>query len=416
MKIYKRITRCRLCGSRKLRKVVKHAPQYIATPLVKTNKNNPTSHLKAPLTLMLCGDCGLAQLQETLKPDMLYRNYFYRSNVSDTMRRDLQDVVKDALSRVSLKSGDHVLDIGCNDGLMLSMFPAELKRVGIDPALNIDRSRLDGSITIVTDYFPSQALRGYRFKIITSTAMFYDLDDPNKAVREMKRLLREDGVLCIQVSSLCATIRDLNFYDICHEHLEYYSLATLSLLMRRNGMTVFDASTNAVNGGSLRVMVAHQKAKRPISENLRHLLLAESVFRLDEEETYRAFTVLIRRNILRVRRYIDAAVKGDRKIIALGASTKGNVMMQLCGIDNKLIPYISERNPFKVGLRTSGTDIELISEESARRMRPYCMFVIPWNFKEEIVAREKEYLNRGGRLLFIMPYPHVIDKNGEKRL
>lgn len=416
MKIYSRITRCRLCDSRKLRKVVKYAPQYIATTLVKTNVNNPTSHLKAPLTLMLCGNCGLAQLQETMKPDMLYRSYFYRSSVSDTMRRDLQDVVNDTLSRVSLKAGDHVLDIGCNDGLMLSMFPSELKRVGIDPAQNIDRSHLDGSITIVNDYFPSEALTSYTFKAITSTAMFYDLDDPNKAVREIKRFLHKDGVMCIQVSSLCAMIKDLNFYDICHEHLEYYSLATLSSLMRRNGMTVFDASTNAVNGGSLRVMVAHKEAKRPISENLRYLLLTESIFRLDDEKTYQTFTMLIKHNIQRIRRYIDNVVKGKRTILALGASTKGNVMMQLCGIDKKLIPYISERNPFKVGLRTSGTDIELISEEAARRMMPYCMFVIPWNFKTEIVAREKEYLDRGGRLLFIMPYPYVIDKDGEKRL
>lgn len=416
MKIFTRIAKCRVCGSKKLKRVVRYKPQYIATTLVETNENNPSSHLKAPLTLMLCGRCGLAQLEETMNPDLLYRAYFYRSSVGETMRRDLRDVVQDALSRVETKPGDAVLDIGCNDGLTLSMFPAELERVGIDPARNIDRSHLDPSIRVVTDYFPSKELDGRRFKIITCTAMFYDLDDPNAAVRAIKKLLAKDGVACIQVSSLCAMIKDLNFYDICHEHLEYYSLKTISDLMSRNGMAVFDASANAVNGGSLRVMVAHKEARRPASEGLKYLLLTERVFRLEEEETYRIFTKLIRHSIRQVRRYIDDARKDGKTVLALGASTKGNVMMQLCGIDKTVIPYISERNAFKVGLRTSGTDMELISEERARAMKPYCLFVIPWNFKAEIVAREKEYIDQGGRLLFIMPYPYVIDKNGEKRL
>jgi|CXWL01.1.fsa_nt_gi SAM-dependent methyltransferase len=416
MKIYDRIAKCRLCGSGKLKAAVKFKPQFVATTLVKTNENNPSARLKAPLTLMLCGKCGLAQLQETMKPDLLYRTYFYRSSVGETMRRDLRTVVDDVLSRVDAKPGDRVLDIGCNDGLMLAMFPPNLKRVGIDPAQNIDRSHHDKSITFIKDYFPSEQLAGQKFKVITSTAMFYDLNDPNKAVKDIKKLLDKDGVVCLQVSSLCAMIKDLNFYDICHEHLEYYSLKTLCELLRRNGMTVFDASTNEVNGGSLRVMVAHKEAKRPISENLKYLLLTEEIFHLEDEGTYKTFTKLVEHSTRQVRRYIDDALKEKKKVIALGASTKGNVMLQLCGIDKKIIPYISERNTAKVGLRTAGTDIELISEDSARAMMPYCMFVIPWNFKAEIVAREKDYLDRGGRLLFIMPRPYVIDKDGEKRL
>ena len=416
MKIYDRIIKCRLCGSGKLKAVVKFKPQYVATTLVKTNENNPSAQLKAPLTLMLCGKCGLAQLQETMKPDLLYRTYFYRSSVGETMRRDLKTVVGDVLSRVDAKPGDRVLDIGCNDGLMLAMFPPHLERVGIDPAQNIDRSHHDKSINFVQDYFPSEKLSGQKFKVITSTAMFYDLNDPNKAVRDIKKLLDKDGVVCLQVSSLCAMIKDLNFYDICHEHLEYYSLKTLCELLRRNGMTVFDASTNEVNGGSLRVMVAHKEAKRPISDNLKYLLLTEEIFHLEDEGTYKTFTKLVEHSTRQVRRYIDDALKEKKTVIALGASTKGNVMLQLCGIDKKIIPYISERNTAKVGLRTAGTDIELIAEDSARAMMPYSMFVIPWNFKAEIVAREKDYLDRGGRLLFIMPYPYVIDKDGEKRL
>ena len=413
---YANVRRCRLCGSRKLTSVVKIPPQYIASTFVKSNRDYPMSKIRIPMTLLICRGCGLCQLKETVKPALLYTNYFYRSNVSDTMKRDLATVVRDALERVDWKPGDAALDIGCNDGLMISMFPPQMDRNGIDPARNIDWSHLDPSIHVVNDYFPSKLLDGKKFKVITSTAMFYDLDDPNAAVKAVKGALRKDGVACIQVSYLYATIKDLNFYDICHEHLEYYSLKTLCRLMERNGMRVFDASVNDVNGGSIRIFVAHASARRPQSENVERILLKERIFRLEDPETYRVFSKLISHSIKQVRRHIHGLTRKGRVVIALGASTKGNVLLQLCGIDKKTIAYISERNPHKVGLRTMGTDMELISEEAARKMKPDCMFVIPWNFKEEIVAREKRYLDGGGKLLFIMPYPHIVDKNGERAL
>lgn len=413
MKNYTLITKCRVCGSKKLTPVVRIKPQYIASMFVKTNKDNPKANIKIPMTAMLCGKCGLVQLKETVEPDLLYAQYFYRSHVTKTMNRDLKTVVDDALSRVDVKKGDAALDIGCNDGTMISMFPDSLKRVGIDPAKNIDWSHLDNSITVVNDYFPSEALKKYRFKVITSTAMFYDLNDPNKAVQDIKKLLTDDGVLVIQVSYLYDTIKDMNFYDFCHEHLEYYSLKGIIYLMERNGMRVFDASTNAVNGGSLRILVAKKEAKRKVSDTVGYLLLREKVLHLEDPETYRVFEKLIAYNTGRVRQYVQTQ-KG--LVIGLGASTKGNVLLQICGITKKMLPYISERNPEKVGLHTPGDDIELISEERARSLKPSCIFVVPWNFKAEIVDREREYLESGGKFLFIMPYPYVLDKNGETRL
>lgn len=413
MKHYKTTTQCRVCKSKKLSRVVKIKPQFIASTFVKTNVNNPKSKIKIPMTLMLCKKCGLAQLEETVNPDLLYANYFYRSNISQTMNRDLRDVVATVSSKANLKAGDAVLDVGCNDGLMLTFYPNNVKRFGIDPAGNIDWSHLDKSIIIVNDYFPSKQLEGKKFKVITSTAMFYDLDNPNESAQQLKRVLDKDGVVCIQVSYLYDTIRDMNFYDICHEHLEYYSLKTLSYLLEKNGLSIFDASTNAVNGGSLRVYATHKEAKRVKSENLEYLLLKEKVLQLENPETYDTFSKLIKLSGEKVKKFIQAQ-KG--LVIGLGASTKGNVLLQICGIDKKILPYISERNPIKFGLRTLGTDIELISEEEARAKNPACVFVIPWNFKAEIVDREKEYIQKGGTMLFIMPYPYYVDKNGEHKL
>lgn len=413
MKNYKIITKCRVCRSAKLTEVVKIKPQFIASTFVKTNKNNPKSKIKIPMTLLLCEKCGLAQLKETVNPDLLYANYFYRSNISNTMNRDLRDVVSNVTKRVNLKKGDSILDIGCNDGLMLTFYPDTINRYGIDPAGNIDWGHLDKSITIVNDYFPSKKLEGKKFKIITSTAMFYDLDNPNESVQQLKRLLDNDGIVCIQVSYLYDTIRDMNFYDICHEHLEYYSLKTLSYLLEKNGLTIFDATTNGVNGGSLRVYATHKEAMRAKSDNLKYLLLKEKVLQLENPETYDTFSKLIVLSAQKVKKYIQQQ-KG--LVIGLGASTKGNVLLQICDINNKMLPYISERNPIKYGLRTLGTDIKLIPENEARKKNPSCIFVIPWNFKTEIVEREKEYIQSGGKLLFIMPHPYVLDKNGETKL
>ncbi len=413
MNNYKKITQCRVCKSRKLTPVVKIKPQFIASTFVETNKNNPKAKIKIPMTLILCRKCGLAQLLETVNPDLLYDNYFYRSNISNTMNRDLRDVVEEVMKRVNINDGDSVLDVGCNDGLMLTFYPNTVKRFGIDPAGNIDWSHLDESIIIVNDYFPSPKLEGRKFKIITSTAMFYDLDNPNESVQQLKRLLERDGIVCIQVSYLYDTIRDMNFYDICHEHLEYYSLKTLSYLLGKNGLSVFDASTNAVNGGSLRIYAAHKEAKRTKSDNLKYLLLKEKVLQLENPDTYDTFSKLIELSAQKVKNYIRQQ-KG--LVIGLGASTKGNVLLQICGIDKKMLPYISERNPIKYGLRTLGADIELIPEEEARRKNPDCIFVIPWNFKTEILDREKEYIQEGGKMLFIMPYPYYVDKNGEHKL
>lgn len=412
-KYFIRIKKCRVCSSKKLTPVIHIKPQFIASTFVESNKNNFKSKIKISMTVLLCKKCGLVQLKETVNPDLLYENYFYRSNVSNTMNRDLRDVVEDAIKRVQLKNNDTVLDIGCNDGLMLTFYPKTLKRVGIDPAKNISWSHLDKSIEIVNDYFPSPRLAGRKFKIITSTAMFYDLDNPNKSVKQLKELLAKDGVIIIQVSYLYDTIRDMNFYDFCHEHLEYYSLKNIMYLMKKNGMQVIDASTNFVNGGSLRIVVAHKEAKKSVSKNIEYLLLREKILNLENPQTYKIFSKLISIYANRVKAYLQ-----DQKdlIIGLGASTKGNVLIQLCGIDRKMMPYISERNQMKVGLKTLGTDIELISEEEARKKKPGCMFVIPWNFKTEIVEREREYLNAGGKMLFIMPYPYVLDKNGETRL
>ena len=414
---YTVINKCRICSNNSVNEILKLEPQYIATTFVTDNENNPMAKIKIPLTLILCKKCGLVQLKETVRPDLLYKNYFYRTAINETMKRDLQDVVNYAVENVKTESNDVVVDIGANDCTMVSMYPDHLKRFGIEPATNIDWSNVSESITVVNDYFSKdivlKATNYKKAKIISATAMFYDFDDPNVVTKDIKDILHEDGVCVIQVSYLLDTIRDMNFYDVVHEHLEYYSLKSINYLMERNGLKVIDATTNFVNGGSLRVLVTHKDSRRPKSKRYQEILDEEEKWNLEELDTYVQYEQKIKDIIKKSREFIVNEIENGGTVIGLGASTKGNVLLQICRIGKDLLPYISDRNKEKVGLRTLGTDIEIISEEKARKINPSAMLVIPWNFKEEILSREQNFIQNGGKMLFLMPKPYIVDNNGE---
>ena len=373
-KIYKNIKHCRVCNSRDLTEVVTIEEQHLSPTFVETNENNPLADIRVPQTLVLCDrnktGCGLLQLKETVEPDYLYRKYFYRSGVSDTMRKDLRNVVEDVLSKSDFRDNDIVVDIGANDCTMISYFPSNLLRIGVEPAQNIDWTGVEPSIRIVNDYFSqnslNEILQGKKVKIFTSCAMFYDLDDPNSFVSDIKSLLCEKGIWCIQLSYLPLMLKNINFYDICNEHLEYYSLHTLNYLMKQNGLEIFDAAENDVNGGSVRVMVTHIDRKIEKTDSFNALIEMEKNMNLFDKQTYIDFHEEILNLKSKIKDTIGAELKKGNTVLGLGASTKGNMLLQLFGIGKETIPYISERNPKKVGLKTLGTDIELISEERAR--------------------------------------------------
>ena len=250
--------------------------------------------------------------------------------------------------------------------------------------------------------------------------MFYDLADPKKFVSDIDKILDENGVWCVQISYLVSMLKFNNFYDICHEHLSYYSIETFEAVIKDYNLKLFYAQTNDVNGGSIRLFVCRKNnsnyLKKKFIKELDFLKLKEIKYDLRNIATYKEFQNSINKIKEKTNSFVDDIINSNNKIFALGASTKGNILLQHFGLDKSKIPYISERNPEKVGLKCLGSDIELISEESARSKMPKAFLVLPWNFKNEIVKREKKYLNEGGILMFPMPYPHTVDKNGEKKL
>jgi hypothetical protein len=249
--LYHEIKSCRVCEAEVLTEVMDFGQQYLASTFVPDNTVHPLSNTKIPLTVLLCDNCGLLQLKETVCRETLYHDYFYRSATNPIMRSALKDVIYDTFKKVNLRKDDYVLDIGCNDGTMLSFVSDEYRRIGVEPATNISWQNLDKSIRIINDFFSAERILkttgGDQIKLVTSTAMLYAVDDLNACVSEVKSILANDGVWCIQVSYLPEILKTMSFYDVCHEHLYYFSLATLNYLLERNGLSVFDASVNDVN-------------------------------------------------------------------------------------------------------------------------------------------------------------------------
>jgi NDP-4-keto-2,6-dideoxyhexose 3-C-methyltransferase len=422
----KSISSCRSCGLKKLVPILSLGEQYVINFL----DSNENSGIKAPLELVLCdinsGGCGLLQLRHTVPLDLMYRQYWYKSGVNQTMRNALADVVDKAEKLIKLKAGDIVLDIGSNDSTLLRLYKTKgLILVGFEPATNLmDEARV-GVTKVINDFFNYEAFKkefgDKKAKIITAIAMFYDLDDPNKFVSDIVKCLDKDGVFIIQQNYLVSMLKQNAFDNISHEHLEYYSMRALKNLLNRHNLEIFDVELNDINGGSFRTYIRHKGCKsiKPFKlakERLKKVEDEEIKLGLHNRKVYDDFAKRIEKIKDKIYNFIKKEVEKGKKVYVYGASTRGNTLLQYCGIDNKLIKAAAERNPAKWGKKTVGTWIPIISEEQARKEKPDYFLVLPWAFIKEFVEREKEFLESGGKFIVPLPEPRIISSNGIHKL
>lgn len=365
-----------------------------------------------PLRLMRCtGPCGLLQLDRTLPAALLYGRYWYRSGVNATMRAHLQGLAEAALRRVR-GPDPAILDIGCNDGTLLAHCPPGGRRIGIDPS---DVAVADPGIALIRGHFPAAAehLAPASLDLVTSVAVFYDLDDPVAAAAAIGRLLRPDGIWVVELSYLPLMLETGAFDAICHEHLGYYSLRALEHAADRAGLRAFRAEINACNGGSIRCYLCHAGSPRlddaADAATLARLRESEARLGLDGDALYVAFQARAEAT----RRDLTAFLAGIRtrgeRVHVYGASTKGNALLQWCGIGRETVACAAERNPHKVGTETPGTGIPIVSEAHSRALRPDWYLVLPWHFREEFLRREADTIRAGTRMLFPLPRLEVVD-------
>jgi len=360
-----------------------------------------------PLTVGKCMNCGLVQLEERENLDTMYREYWYQSGLNPSMKSDLWDVYESI--RVYKDLPENILDIGCNDGTLLSfaqkIFGSQVKTTGFDPALNLKEVAQANCNTFINEYFSRELLPAdAKFDIITAIAMLYDLPDLDKFLTDVVNSLNKDGIFVAQYTDLPSTTLTNAFDNFCFEHYSYYTLEWIHEVFTKNGLQIFDVEYNSVNGRSIRIYASSEKSKIfPVRIRVKRTLEEEKWllerFKLED----------LPRRVQRTKDIVLEYLKG-KSVLGVGASTKGNTLLQVFGLTYKDIPYIAEVNTDKFGLRTLGSDILIIPETDAKNLNPDVFLVLPWHFEAMLVPKFDAYLEKGGTLLFPMPSPHTVTK------
>lgn len=416
--MYRETLLCCLCGNSNLELVLDLGVQAL-TGVFPKSVNDPVGG--GPLQLARCAGgpdtCGLVQLRHSFDPAALYGSgYGYRSSLNPSMVTHLGELVASVRTHVQLNPDDVVLDIGSNDGTLLSFFePGGPVLLGMDPSAIKFRSYYRPDIEVLSDFFSAarfhEAFPGRKAKIVTSIAMLYDLEDPQAFVREVEQILADEGVWHFEQSYLPAMIQ-ANAYDtVCHEHLEYYALKQIDWMMKRAGLKIIDVHINDVNGGSFGVTVA--KSTSRFSESRAHIaqmLAAEEKMGLGTSAALLQFARNVASHKKELKAMLSSLKAAGKRVFGYGASTKGNVLLQYCGLGPEDIPFIAEVNEDKFGAVTPGTHIPIISETEARAMKPDVFLVMPWHFRQHITVKESEFLNQGGELLFPLPRPEIVKR------
>ena len=379
---YRHILNCRVCGSPKLSEILDLGNQYVVDFPKEPNPALP----RAPLMLIRCEVCGLLQLSVSVDPNLLWRgDYWYRSSINESMRKALTDVVNHGFK---YQAEGTWIDIGANDGFLLSKVPLTFKRIGVEPSRKLVPLLEEHADRVVNNFFNAEDLEPAN--VITSCACFYDVNDPARFIRDVASLLVDDGIWINQLSHAEAMLRQNAWDSICHEHAAYYSLRDLQRLYNENGMRIIECWENEVNGGSIRILAKKGKS----------ITIYPEIARSEIE----AFAVRARKWREEMRWLVDSIHGSGRTIWGLGASTKGCCLLQYLD-RNKAITAIGDRNPLKNGLRMVGSWLPIVDEETCRDARPDYLLALPWSFKTELLERERETLARGSRML--MPLPNI---------
>jgi C-methyltransferase C-terminal domain/Putative zinc binding domain/Methyltransferase domain len=411
--MYAEISKCRICGSAELVPVLNLGEQSL-TGVFPTKKDQKIT--SGPLELVKCSEdgnarsCGLLQLRHSYDLNEMYGlNYGYRSGLNRSMVEHLHLKVGKICAMVDLKPGDVIIDIGSNDSTLLQGYPKKgFTLVGIDPTGKKFRDYYPDHIRLIPEFFSSTVVKknmgDKKAKVVSSIAMFYDLESPIDFMQQIHDVLADDGIWVFEQSYMPAML-EMNAYDtICHEHLEYYGLKQMKWMADKVGFKIIDVELNNVNGGSFSLMVAKSSSPyREATTLVETILRKEADMGLHTPKPYEDFKRRIFEHRDQLVQFIQRARSEKKKILGYGASTKGNVILQFCNITARDIPYIAEVNKDKFGCYTPGTLIPIISEAEARAMKPDYFMVLPWHFKDNIVAKEADYLRSGGKMFFPLP-------------
>ena len=409
----KQQSNCRSCSTGTIKSFLNLGDLYLTGYFPEINIDIP----KQPLDLGKCDSCGLVQLVDRLSITELYgKEYGYESNLNESMKTHLQSTARYLEDRFNLNENDHILDIASNDGTLLSGYKKSTKLFGIDPIIGYLNDHYPVSAIKVSSFFSKKAIEEYnknKFKLITSFSVFYDLDDPVQFALEVESVLSDDGVWVLEQSYLPSMFNTLGFDTICHEHLLYLTLTDLDNIFQKSGLKIFDVKINEVNGGSFQVYVCKNKnTTLNINPYVNWLMNWEKNSKITSYENCLIFASNIKKFASELRGLLKGYKDKNYFIFGLGASTKGNVLLQYCNLEDFIVE-IGEINPKKFGKYTPGTKIPIINESKLLssvnfKASQSLGVILPWHFKNSIKKSATQYLNQGGILLIPLPFPSII--------
>jgi hypothetical protein len=408
---YKEIKKCRISSSENLVTVLSLGEQFLTGVFPKTPDQKVST---GPVDLVWCPESGLLQMKQSFQAEEMYGdNYGYRSGLNGSMVRHLKQKIRTLENLVKLNDSDLVIDIGSNDATSLKAYSGKHRKVGIDPTGKKFRHFYTDDITLIPDFFTADKFRTLfpteGAKIITSIAMFYDLESPLDFVNDIAACLDDQGIWHFEQSYMPSMLKTNSYDTVCHEHIEFYSLKVVNNMLSKCGLKIIDVQMNGINGGSFAVTACKETASyNPNSAVINWMLSQEDEMGLDTLKPYKEFEERAFKHRKSLMNLIEALVADGKKVFGYGASTKGNVLLQFCGLTSKHIPYIAEVNEEKFGCYTPGSLIPIISEAEAKAMKPDYFLVLPWHFRENILSREKEFLENGGKFIFPLPEIEII--------
>lgn len=414
-------TTCRACKNPDLLPVIFLGNQKIQG-MFKTPKKSFISHRKVPLEIVKCDiknnetACGLIQNSITIPPEILYSSYFYRSGISNSMKKHLKETADEIVKLVE-PGPKQVLDIAANDLTFLKYYPSEYVKTGIDPSdiiLNSDKQ----DINVIHGYYPEDIQSHTKFYVITSLAVFYDINDPVNFAKSVAASLAQGGIWVCEFAYLPSVLENLAYDGMVFEHCSLYSLATFEYVLKQAGLKTFKVVKNNINGGSLQVWATQKTCGLyDTKENLENIMktrLYEYSLELDSSEVYSRFQNNVTKHKKDLHKILLSLKKQNKVIHALGMSTKLNCLLQTADIGSDIISAASERDSEKWGGETL-SGIPMISEEESRKKADVYL-VGPYHFRDEIINREKKFLKKGGQLLFPLPKIEIVSQTGTQSI
>jgi len=406
-----KISNCRSCHSNSLKYVSSLGNQYL-TGIFPNSINQKVP--KGDLGMVICNKCSLLQLQDSFDADVMYGdNYGYLSSLNLHMVKHLKSK-SDKLKKISqLEKGDIVIDIGSNDGTSLQNYNKDFILIGVDPTIKKLKNFYRKDIITISDFFNKDLVNGHlgkkKAKIITTISMFYDLPSPITFAKDIWDCLDDQGVWHLEQSYMPMMIKNTSYDTICHEHLEYYSLKSIKYIFDIVGFKITDLEFNDINGGSFAITVSKKNSKyKENSRIIEWLLKKEDMYKYNSFSTHKEFFKNAEKHKKLFKELLLNLKDMKKKIIGYGASTKGNVILQYCGITSNILDVIVDVNKDKHNKFTPGSQIKIVGENYIKDLKPDYMVVLPWHFKNFILNKEKSFLNNGGKLIFPLPDIEIV--------